>query len=316
MIRWGFIGCGDVVEHKSGKPFWVDGQSEVVAVMCRNIDSAKVFAEKYNIADYYDDASKLIANPNVDAIYIATPPSTHMPYAKEVINAGKPVYVEKPMGMNGVECQEVVDLAREKGVPLFVAYYRRGLPYFQAVKKMIDDGEIGQVRSVNITHYTGKPRANEPYWRREADISGGGLFHDLGCHTLDVLDYIVGPIAEVYGMHANQRDLYDTEDIVIANFKFENGVYGTGNWCFEASDKKEQVDIVGNDGRIEFSVYSFNKLKVIKNGECKEIEIASPDFVQEPLIHNVISTLRGETTPLSTGETAVRTTRVIDAITK
>ncbi len=313
MIHWGFIGCGSVVEYKSGKPFWLEGKSDIAAVMCRNLDSAKDFATRHNIAEYGNDAEALINNPNVDAIYIATPPSTHMPYAKLILEAGKPVYVEKPMGLNVAECEEIVALAEEKNLPLYVAFYRRGLPHYQAVKKMVDAGEIGTVRSVNILQCVAPPTTDEGIWRRDPAIAGGGLFHDLGCHTFDILDYILGPIAQASGNKANQRKLYNSDDTVCAQFTFESGVLGSGLWCFDVSEEEERVQIIGDEGRIEFSVY-YPNLKLIKNGVTQQIEIPHPAFIQEPLIHNMIANLRGEEEALSTGTTALRTVKVMEQI--
>lgn len=315
MINWGFIGCGDVVEHKSGKPFWLDGQSTVRAVMCRNLNSAENFAKKYNVPEFFDDANKVINNKNIDAIYIATPPNTHMMYAKQAILAGKAVYVEKPMGLNFEECQEVLELANEKNVHLFVAYYRRALPYYQKIKEIIDNNEIGEIRSVNILHFTKKPENQELVWRRDSKIAGGGLFYDLGCHTLDILDYIISPIKEVYGFSDNKRKLFESDDTVSCSFKFENGVIGTGLWCFDVDEKLEKVQIIGNQGRIEFQVFG-TKLCVIKNDTSEEFQFIHPEFIQEPLIHNVINALNSENKALSTGETAIRTTKIIDKITK
>lgn len=314
MIKWGFIGCGDVVENKSGKPFWLDGKSTVDAVMCRNIDSAKDFAKRYNIKNYYNDVDILLANEDIDVVYIATPPSTHMMYAKKAIMAKKSVYVEKPMGINTQECMEVLELANKNKVSIFVAYYRRALPYFQDIKNMVDSGEIGEIRTVNIMHYAKKPANDDLVWRRDPEISGGGLFHDLGCHTLDILDYIISPISEVYGTCENQRKLFKSVDSVCASFKFENGVLGTGLWCFDVNEKNEKVQIIGNDGMIEFSVYG-NEIKLIKN-TTKTLEYKHPSFIQEPMIHNVIFSLMGEKEALSTGNSAIRTTQIIEKITE
>ncbi len=313
MIRWGFIGCGDVVEKKSGKPFNLQGKSEVTAVMCRNIDKAKSFAQRHGIKEYYDDADKIILNKNVDAIYIATTPDSHMPYAKRAIEAGKPVYVEKPMGLNTAECEEVMELAKKKNVPLFVAFYRRGLPFFTHIKKIIDTGEIGGIRCVNIVQYKKKPVEIKPDWRRDVAVAGGGLFHDLGCHTLDIIDFLVSPITEVNGFKCNNRKLYDSDDTVSCSFMFENGAMGTGLWCFDTNTEIDRVEIIGNSGKLEFPVFG-NTLTITKSGETTQTQIANPSFVQQPLIHNVIASLLGESSALSTAETAIRTARVMDKI--
>lgn len=312
MLKWGFIGCGDVVEHKSGKPFNYENKSEVVAVMCRNLNKAKDFAQRHNIKEFYDDADKIIYNENIDAIYIATTPNTHMPYAKKAIEAGKIVYVEKPMGLNIAECEEVIELANEKNIPLFVAYYRRALPFFTHIKKLIDEKEIGEIRTVSLIQYKKKTEQSHA-WHRVPEISGGGLFHDIGCHALDILDFLISPIKEVHGFNENQRNLFDCDDSISCSFKFENGVIGTGLWCFDVDCNIDQVEIIGNNGSIKFPVFG-NKMTITKNGEPEEIEISHPEFVQQSSIYNVIDSLLGECEALSTGETALRTVKVMEKI--
>ncbi len=314
MIRWGFIGCGTVVERKSGKPFWLEGKSDVVAVMCRNLDSAKDFAQRHNIAEYYDDADQIICNPNVDAVYIATTHSTHIPYAKRVLEAGKPVYIEKPMGVSVAECEELMALAEKKNLPVFVAYYRRSLPYFHGIKKMLDDGVIGTVRSVNMVQLTPAPTDLEVTWRRDPALSGGGLFHDLGCHALNIMDFLIAPISEVSGQSANQRKLFPSDDTVSCQFRFENGVVGTGLWCFDVSETLDQTQIIGDKGCLEFAIVG-NQVDIIKEGKRERVEFQHPAFIQEKLIHNIIHVLHGEAEPLSTGEAALRTVRVMEQIT-
>src|SRR5690554_533409 len=102
-IHWGIIGCGDVAEVKSGPAFQNTSQSDLLAVMCRNGDKARDFAERHGVRYWYDDADKLIDNPEVNAVYIATPPSSHFTYAMRCIEAGKNIYLEKPFGLSSQE---------------------------------------------------------------------------------------------------------------------------------------------------------------------------------------------------------------------
>lgn len=311
-MNWGFIGCGDVVRKKSGMPFVWDEKSSVLAVMCRNLESAKRYAEDCNVPEFYNDAEKIISHPEIDAIYIATPPSTHMSYAKRAILAGKPVYIEKPMGMNTAECAEIIALAKEKNVPVFVAFYRRGLPMFHEIKGLVDGGAIGEVRSVQIKQYT-KAGDGTYEWRRDPAISGGGLFHDLACHTLDILDFIIAPITEVHGFSANQRAMFSSDDIVTTTFRFANGVLGNGVWCFDVAEDLDQVEIIGNKGKLVFPVFG-NELTVIRGDDVERKTFQHPAFIQEPMVHNVIDAIDGVTEPLSTGDSAMRTVCVMDGI--
>ena len=150
MIKWGFIGCGDVTEKKSGPAFNKVEGSKVVAVMSRTEEKAKSYAERHNIARWYTDAQELISDPEVNAVYIATPPSSHATYAIMAMKAGKPVYIEKPMAASYEDCTRINRISKETGVPCFVAYYRRYLPYFLKVKELVRQGAIGKVMNVQI----------------------------------------------------------------------------------------------------------------------------------------------------------------------
>lgn len=148
IIKWGFIGCGEVTKYKSGPAFQKIENSEVVAVMSRNGDKAKTYAKERGIPKWYDDAQELIDDEEVNAVYIATPPSSHATYAIMSMKAGKPVYIEKPMAVTYEECCRINRISKETGVPCFVAYYRRYLPYFLKVKSLVEEGHIGNV--INI----------------------------------------------------------------------------------------------------------------------------------------------------------------------
>ena len=136
-ISWGFIGCGEVTEKKSGPAFSLVENSKVVAVMRRNKDKARDYALRHGIPKWYDDPMSLIHDPDVNAVYIATPPSTHATYAIMAMKAGKPCYVEKPLASNYEDCCRVNMISEKTGVPCFVAYYLRYLPYFQKVRELI-----------------------------------------------------------------------------------------------------------------------------------------------------------------------------------
>lgn len=127
-VKWGIIGCGNVTEVKSGPAYQITDGFELVAVMRRNFDLAKDYAKRHNVPRYYNDADALINDPEVDAVYIATPPDTHHYYAMKVAQANKICCIEKPMAPSYVECLEITNTFKTKGLPLFVAYYRRSLP--------------------------------------------------------------------------------------------------------------------------------------------------------------------------------------------
>lgn len=319
-IRWGIIGCGDVTEVKSGPGFQKASDSELIAVMRRNSELAEDYARRHGVKKWYSDAETLIKDPEVDAIYIATPPAYHMEYTIQCAKAGKPVYVEKPMARNFQECEAMIYACRQADVPLYVAYYRRALPRFLKIKELIDQGVIGQIRFVTITLYQ-KPR-HEEYseetrpWRVVPEIAGGGRFMDLASHTLDILDYIIEPISEVKGMAANQGGLYKAEDIVSANFKFGSDVYGVGMWCFTAFEEYDMNVIVGDKGKISFSTFGNDPIELVSNGTKETFTIENPKHIQQPLIQTIVDDLLGRGKCPSNGESGARTNQVMDELLK
>jgi predicted dehydrogenase len=316
-IRWGIIGCGDVTEVKSGPGFQKAINSKLVAVMRRSGDLAKDYAHRHNVPKWYDNAEELINDPEIDAVYIATPPSAHKEYTLLTARAGKPVYVEKPMAINTEECRIMIDACKNAGIPLFVAYYRRALSRFLKIKELIDTRTIGTVRFVNIIFYQphAVPASGLP-WRVQPKISGGGLFVDLASHMLDFLDFVFGPIESVHGFASNQQELYPAEDIVSGTFTFQSHVQGTGTWCFSGFQKFDCTEIVGERGKISFSTFDAQPIRLTTPSGVTEFSIEYPPHIQQPLIQIVVDELNGMGKSPSTGETALRTTWVMEQMMK
>ncbi len=315
-IRWGIVGCGDVTEVKSGPGFQKARHSSLTAVMRRSGALAKDYARRHGVPTWTDDAEALIHNPEVDAVYVATPPSSHKEYTMMAAQAGKPVYVEKPMALNYGECAAMIKACEQADVPLFVAYYRRSLDRFLKIKELLDSGAIGAVRFVNITFYQpvreGELNADALPWRVLPEVAGGGLFVDLAAHQLDFLDYVLGPIRSAQGFAANQAGHYPAEDIVSGAFVFESGVQGMGTWCFSAFDALDRTEIVGSAGRISYSTFDDAPVILTTANGTDTFSIGYPEHIQQPLIQSVVDALNGVGSCPSTGESAARTSWVMD----
>ncbi|MGH8191098.1 MAG: Gfo/Idh/MocA family protein [Rhodanobacteraceae bacterium] len=319
-IRWGIIGCGNVTEVKSGPAFQKATHSTPVAVMRRDAAKARDYAERHGVPKWYDDAQALVDDAEVDAVYVATPPSTHKLYALMAIAAGKPVYVEKPFTMDPAECAEIIDAARIAKVQVFVAYYRRMLPRFHKVRELlVGDQAIGTPRALHVV-YT-KPhdsRYDEPqgsHWQVRPEISGGGLFVDVGCHTLDILDWLFGPIARVSGHAGNQHGAYPAEDSVAMSFAFGNGMLGTGLWNFDSLQRQDSIEVIGDSGRLSFATFGDGPIRLENAAGVREFHIENPLHIQQPLIESIVAELTGHPGACpSTGESAARTSRVMDEV--
>lgn len=319
-IHWGIIGAGNVCEKKSGPAFYKIENSALSAVMRRDEDKAKDFADRHHVPKYYTDATSLINDPEIDAVYVATPPNSHKDYAIRVMESGKPVYVEKPMAMNYEECVEMIKVSEKTNQKLFVAFYRRALPYFLKVKSLIEEGNIGQVLTVQVTHFTRAKatdyKQEEHTWRVDKNIAGEGYFYDLAPHTLDILDFLMGEIEEAKGFSCNSGGLYEVKDTISAILKFKSGVIGTGLWCFVSDEKAVQdtIQITGSKGKIIFNTFAFKPIIVENDINIETYNILPPEHIQQPLIQTIIDELGGIGKCPSTGISGARTARVMDMI--
>lgn len=321
-VNWGIIGVGNVTEVKSGPAFYKIEHSNLIAVMRRNAEKAADYARRHNIKKWYSNASDLINDPEIDAIYIATPPDTHASYAIEAMQAGKPVYVEKPMARHFSECLEMLEVSKKTGIPVWVAYYRRVLPAFLKAKELIESGMIGKPLMVNIKLYKQADERNkrpeEMHWHVFPEIAGAGHFFDLASHQLDYLDFVFGKISEVKGNASNLAGLYPAEDTVSGTWKHESGVIGTGSWCFvvDKNAERDEIEIIGESGVISLPCFSPGNLKLKTSTGQAEMGFNNPEHISQNLVQQVVDELRGVGKCVSTGESAARTSWVLDEMVK
>ncbi len=321
QINWGFIGCGEVTEKKSGPAFAEVEGSSIEGVMSRNANKAQLYAERHNISKWYTDAQELINDPKVNAIYIATPPSSHATFAIMAMKAGKPVYIEKPLAASYEDCARINRISYETGVDCFVAYYRTYLPYFKKVKQIIQSGTIGKVTNVQL-RFSVPPReldynsSSIKPWRLQPDIAGGGYFYDLAPHQLDTLQELFGIITRAHGYCANVGHLYKAEDTISACFMFENGLPGSASWCFvgHKSAREDCIDVIGEKGMMSFSVFDYKPIRVVTSEGTRSVIVPNPPYVQLPIIKNVIEDLQGIGTCESTSISATPVNWVMDRI--
>jgi predicted dehydrogenase len=312
MTRWGIIGCGDVTEVKSGPAFQKATGSALVAVMRRDLAKAQDYARRHGVPRAYDRAAALIGDPQVDAVYIATPPSSHCELTLAVAAAGKPCLVEKPMAMNHDECRRMIAACAAAGVPLWVAYYRRALPRFVLVRDLLAANTIGAVTSVHVAVTRPLATTERSNWRFNPAIAGAGLFFDLGSHCVDLLDFFLGPITGVAGFPINTGGAYGAEDVTAASFSFGSRVVGTGIWNFNAGSAVDTMTFTGTEGTLETPVFSDTGVIVTKGAERQVHEARHPPHVHQPLIQAIVDELAGGGSCPSTGESGARASWVLE----
>jgi predicted dehydrogenase len=281
--------------------------------MRRDRDKAAAYAQKHGVPRYYDRAEDLIDDKEVDAVYVATPPSSHCELALKVVSARKPCLMEKPMAMSHAQCRRMVQAFQEKEIPLFVAYYRRALPRFLKVRELLGQGAVGKITSVHIVQYdrlaVGEKAAA---WRFDPAIAGAGLFLDLASHGFDLLDFFFGPIKSASGYALNTGATYQAEDVTSACFEFESGIAGTGIWNFNAGSSEDAIVVTGSEGRLRTPVFTDGDVTVQRGSDASTFPIRNPPHVHQPLIQTAVDQLLGRGTCASTGESAARTSWVMD----
>lgn len=312
-VRWGILGCGDVTEVKSGPALQQVDRSSVVAVMRRNGAKAKDYASRHGVANWYDNATALIIDPRVNAIYIATPPSSHAELTALAFEHNRPVFVEKPMARDVAECDTMIAAANKSGQSLIVAYYRRALPRFEKLRALIEDGAIGTPRVVQITQLS--PSSSNPAeaWKIDPSVGGGGMFFDSQPHTLDWLQYVFGEAQNIKGLTLRQAGDYPAEDFVAFT-----GVFGdvavTGTSAFAVGETREDVTIYGERGSLSMSFFSHTPITLKRDGTSERIEVDDPAHMHQPFIERVVAhLLDGASNPCS-GEDARHTNRVLEEI--
>jgi predicted dehydrogenase len=303
-LSWGLIGCGDIARKRIAPALRDSELCELIAVSRAQTDLAESFAKEFGAWKWYGDWHELLRDEEVDAVYLATPVHLHAAQAIAAAEAGKHVLCEKPMAMNVRECDQMIDAGRGNNVKLGVAYYRHFYPVVERIKSIIKSGEIGApvLAQVNAFEWF-NPAAGDPRsWLLKKDLSGGGPMFDFGCHRIEVLTNIFGPITAVRSMAA--RILFDreVEDTATALFQFEGGACGVLAVSHAAAEPKDSVHIFGSLGSIRVSILNEGKLRVVgKLGERYEVHPPAANL-HAPLIEDFAKTVLTDREPAVSGE--------------
>ena len=290
-ICWGIIGCGNVTEVKSGPVFNKVEHSSLMAVSRRDEEKLADYVKRHQVPMSFTNALDLIHSDHINAIYIATPPDVREAYAIEAMQLGKPVYLEKPMALNLAACKRLKAVSEKLGVKLSVAHYRRNLPLFMEVKNILEQGDIGTVKEVQITMLkkTDKAAKDPSNWRVDPSIAGGGYFYDLAPHQIDLVFYFFGKPKSFSGTSTNKAGLYKAEDFVQGTIELENGIVCKGLWDFSINgEEKDEFLIIGEKGTIRFPVFGLF-IEVESNGQVKTIPFEAPKHNQQNHIQVVVN---------------------------
>ncbi|MEM6711782.1 MAG: Gfo/Idh/MocA family oxidoreductase [Pseudomonadota bacterium] len=287
--QWGILGCGDVTEVKSGPALQKAERSKVLTAMRRDGAKARDYAQRHGIAGWTDDADVLLNGPDTNAIYIATPPSTHADYAVRAMRAGKDVLVEKPMAITVSECEQMIAAQKETGKKLVVAYYRRALPRFERFRQIALSGELGPLRMIELRQFAPADVRPGQSWKTDTNVGGGGLFADMQTHALDWLCYTFGVPRSVAGLKKNQSGQDAAEDMVSYLMDF-GAVAATGLFSYASGERNEEVVLHCDAGRASMGFFQPSPITVsTPDGEEHTIDLPDPPHVHQPFIDKVVA---------------------------
>ena len=312
-VRWGILGCGDVCEHKSGPPLYQTDGSELVAVMRRDGAKAADFAKRHGVPSHYDKVEGLLADPEVNAIYIASPPHVHRAHAEAVASAGKHILLEKPMANTEEDAQAINAAAAENGVQLMVAYYRRYFPVVRQIKAWLDAGVIGQPLRARA-HHTGMyvpPADGGIPWRAAHDIAGGGFMADAGIHRFDLFHFFFGPVANVRALTETlvfDLEVDDTSTILV---RHESGVHATAAFNWNVGVNLDEFEITGTEGRILSRNLGKGELELTNDKGPQSLTLPAPKYVHAALIEHFVDCLRAGKPNTLPGTVGIEATRMV-----
>lgn len=312
------IGAGNVTEVKSGPAFNKAENSKLMTAMRRTPDKAEDYARRHSIPTWHTNANDLLKRQDINAIYIATPPSTHKEYAIAALKSGKDIYLEKPMAMNAFECFEITTLAKELKRKVCVAHYRRELDCFKKVKELIDSNAIGSIQNAKIEIL--QPAESDIIaqtdddWRSNPKISGGGLFHDIAPHQIDLMINYFGEPEDFFGFSHSTTNKVD--DLVAGQILFKSGTIFQGTWNFNApkNETKDLCSIIGSTGKIEFSFYK-ETITLRTKSTNETFTFSNPENIQLPLIDKVVKYFSGKGPNPCSGEEGLKVIEIMDKFT-
>lgn len=313
-LRWGLVGYGDLAGKRSAAALKDAAGSALVGVWGRKPDKTKAFAAQHDIALAHESLKSLLAS-EIDAVYICTPPDSHLGYTLAAIDAGKHVLVEKPMAATAAECHRMIVAAKRKGVTLGVAYYRRAYPKMHKIKQLIDGGVLGVPTWVNIAcHSWFNPAPDDPkHWRVEKARSGGaGALADIGVHRFDLLDFWLGPAKVVFSDRQHLVHKYEVEDGASIVLRLRNGAPVHAYFSWNSKTFIDRFEIVGSEGKIIADPLDSDALTIIRGRDREELKIPPPVNPHLPCVEDFVSAVTEKRAPLCDGEAGARTNQLLE----
>ncbi len=310
-LKWGVLGAGSVAQRRAIPAINKAKDATLGALFSRDEERAQRLATEHQARTYYTTVKDLLSDPALDAIYVSTPVYLHCEQVVEAAEQGYHVLCDKPMGLNTVECQRMIDACEANGVHLQICFLFRFHSCFQKIKTWIEEGRLGRIVHARMPFL--KPFPIPPgAWRGNPDQGGGGCLMDLGAHGVDLLRYIVGEVDQVSAFCNTAIHGYDVEETGTIMMRFENGAQGLVDTSFAAAGCDLVIEIYGTNGWVWVHNDDGWKIKLAANGESQTIDSPFEDLYQSQFEH-FARCVTQEEEPIATGLDGLCTNAILAA---
>jgi 1,5-anhydro-D-fructose reductase (1,5-anhydro-D-mannitol-forming) len=305
-VRWVVVGVGDIARKRVIPAILAEPRSELYGLVTR--DARK--AEAYRGARAWSTLEDALRDDAIDAVYIAAPVALHAPYSMACLRAGKHVLCEKPMAMNYAESQAMA-AAAVNGPLIGVAYYRRCYPKVLRTREVLSDGAIGQPVLVEANCHSWLPPA-ERGWLLNPALAGGGPLYDIGCHRIDVFNFLLGSPVKVAALLSNAVHRIAVEDSATVAIDYAAGGRGLVDVRWNSRIGRDQFRVIGTDGEIDLSPLNGPPLR-IRTAAGERVEELPPHAnLHYPIVANFVSAIAGRAALACPAGEAAKTDWVID----
>ena len=319
IVRWGIIGAGDIAERVTAPAMAAAPHATLVAAMRRDIAAAQEFAARHGASRAYDRVEALLAHPDIDAVYVATPVARHCPDVLAAAASGKHILCEKPLALTALEGERMREACEQAGVRCMTCYYQRFNARHRRIKEILEEGRIGQVTSIRM-NFSGRSPQRTGAWRQDPEQSGGGVYIDNGSHCIDLLRFFFGEVVSAGAFVETLVEGYAVEDTASSILKLANGAQAvvTCQWSTgdPDADRNAVMEILGTDGAILSSPQheKFSRGRLLVATDSGEQSYSFEESTHVNLLEEFAAAVAEGRTPAISIEDGIAAQRVVEAV--
>jgi predicted dehydrogenase len=319
IVRWGIVGAGDIADRVMTPALRDSPRGDLVAVARRDQAAAEAFAERHGARRAYTSVEGLCDDPEVDAVYVATPVDRHCPDTLAAAARGKHVLCEKPMALNVAEGERMRAACAEAGVQCMVCFYQRFNARHRQIKALLDAGAIGRVTAARM-NFSGRSPDRPGAWRQDPARAGGGCYMDNASHCVDLLRYFFGEIISVSALVDTLAARYPVEDTATSLLRLANGVHAvvTSYWSTDDPDveRNSLLEILGTDGAIVSTPLhdKFSRGRLVVATRSGERSYSYDESTHVAVLEEFAEALAAGRPPAITANDGVAALRVVEAV--